>query len=125
MHLYRGVPRGLRSTTRLRVAAGLRQRYRGRKNDARSDKGFRIGEACSTWPLPVSEMELRYGCGFNRLLLVVSGFYPLQPASSNLWLAAKAGVIGAAFSIALAIRNRTVVLDTDLVDNVTDGTLRL
>jgi hypothetical protein len=42
-----------------------------------------------------------------------------------LWLAAKAGLVGAAFSIALAIRGRTVALDTDLLDNVTDGTLRL
>lgn len=38
---------------------------------------------------------------------------------------AKAGLIGAAFSIALAIRDRTVALDTELVANVTDGTLRL
>ena len=51
--------------------------------------------------------------------------YPLHPASSDLWLAAKAGLVGAAFSIALAIRGRTVALDTDLLDNVTDGTLRL
>lgn len=42
-----------------------------------------------------------------------------------LWLAAKAGLVGAAFSIAMAIRNRTVALDTDLLANVTDGTLRL
>jgi hypothetical protein len=59
------------------------------------------------------------------LLFVASRFYPLQPASSDLWLAAKAGLVGAAFSIALAIRGRTVALDTDLLDNVTDGTLRL
>ena len=59
------------------------------------------------------------------LLFMASGFYPLQPASSDLWLAAKAGLVGAAFSIALAIRGRTVALDTDLLDNVTDGTLRL
>ena len=59
------------------------------------------------------------------LLFVASALYPLQPASSDLWLAAKAGLVGAAFSIALAIRGRTVALDTDLLDNVTDGTLRL
>jgi hypothetical protein len=59
------------------------------------------------------------------LLFVASWFFPLQPASSDLWLAAKAGLVGAAFSIALAIRGRTVALDTDLLDNVTDGTLRL
>jgi hypothetical protein len=38
---------------------------------------------------------------------------------------ARADLVGAAFSIALAIRGRTVALDTDLLDNVTDGTLRL
>jgi hypothetical protein len=59
------------------------------------------------------------------LLFVASRFYPLQDTSSDLWLAGKAGLVGAAFSIALAIRNRTVALDTDLLDNVTDGTLRL
>jgi hypothetical protein len=59
------------------------------------------------------------------LLSVASHFFPFQEASSDLWLAGKAGLIGAAFSIALAIRSRTVALDTDLLDNVTDGTLRL
>jgi hypothetical protein len=59
------------------------------------------------------------------LLFMASWFYPVQESSSDLWLAAKAGVVGAAFSIALAIRARTVALDTDLLDNVTDGTLRL
>jgi hypothetical protein len=59
------------------------------------------------------------------LLFVASRFYPFQEASSDLWLAAKAGLIGAAFSMALAIRGRTVALDTELLDNVTDGTLRL
>jgi hypothetical protein len=59
------------------------------------------------------------------LLFIASWFHPFQESSSDLWLAAKAGVVGAAFSIALAIRARTVALDTDLLDNVTDGTLRL
>jgi hypothetical protein len=47
------------------------------------------------------------------------------PELVPLWLAAKAGLVGSAFSIALAIRGRTVALDTDLLANVTDGTLRL
>ena len=59
------------------------------------------------------------------LLFLASWLDPLQDPSSDLWLAAQAGLVGAAFSIALAIRNRTVALDTDLLDNVTDGTLRL
>jgi hypothetical protein len=59
------------------------------------------------------------------LFSVVSRFFPIETASSDLWLAGNAGLVGAAFSIALAIRNRTVALDTDLLDNITDGTLRL
>jgi hypothetical protein len=59
------------------------------------------------------------------LLFLASQLYPLQGASNDLWLAGKAGLVGAAFSIALAIRNRTVALDIDLLDNITDGTLRL
>lgn len=59
------------------------------------------------------------------LLFLADRLFPISEASSNLWLAAKAGLVGAAFSIALAIRGRTVALDTDLLDNVTDGTLRL
>lgn len=59
------------------------------------------------------------------LLFVANCFYPFPDPSVNLWLAAKAGVVGAVFSIALAIRGRTVALDTDLLDNVTDGSLRL
>jgi hypothetical protein len=58
------------------------------------------------------------------LLFVASRFYPLQPASSDLWLAAKAGLIGAAFSIALAIRGRTVALDIDLLDKFAGLQLR-
>jgi hypothetical protein len=59
------------------------------------------------------------------LLFVASWCYPEPTASNNFLLAAKAGVVGAAFSIALAIRGRTVALDTDRLDNITDGTLRL
>ena len=59
------------------------------------------------------------------LLFGASRFYPEPTASTDFLLAAKAGLVGAAFSIALAIRGRTVALDTDLLDNVTDGTLRL
>jgi hypothetical protein len=59
------------------------------------------------------------------LLFVASWLHPFQDAGADLWLAGKAGLVGAAFSIALAIRGRTVALDTDLLDNVTDGTLRL
>jgi hypothetical protein len=61
----------------------------------------------------------------TSLLFMASWLLPFQEPSGDLWLAAKAGLVGAAFSIALAIRGRTVALDTDLLDNVTDGTLRL
>jgi hypothetical protein len=59
------------------------------------------------------------------LLFLASRLFPFSQPSSDLWLAAKAGLIGAAFSIALGIRGRTVALDTELLDNITDGTLRL
>ena len=59
------------------------------------------------------------------LLFLASQLFPFSQPSSDLWLAAKAGLIGAAFSIALGIRGRTVALDTELLDNITDGTLRL
>jgi hypothetical protein len=60
------------------------------------------------------------------LLFVPTRFHVFSDPDLNcIWVAAKAGVIGAAFSIALAIRGRTVALDTDRLANVTDGTLRL
>jgi hypothetical protein len=62
---------------------------------------------------------------FLNLLFIASHYYPFQDASSNLWLAAKAGLVGAAFSIALGIRNRTVALDLNRLDNISDGVLRL
>jgi hypothetical protein len=72
-------------------------------------------------------LKWSYGVGaiLIGLLFLASWLHPVKEASSDLWLAGKAGLVGAAFSIALAIRGRTVALDTDLLDNVTDGTLRL
>jgi len=49
------------------------------------------------------------------LLFVVGRFFPFQNISNDFWLAGIAGLVGAAFSIALAIRNRTVALDIDLL----------
>jgi hypothetical protein len=46
-------------------------------------------------------------------------------AGDDLLLAGQAGLIGAAFSIALAVRSRTVALDTDRWSNASDGLLRL
>jgi hypothetical protein len=62
---------------------------------------------------------------FLNFLFIASHYYPFPDTSSNLWLAAKAGLVGAAFSIALGIRNRTVGLDLNRLDNITDGVLRL
>ena len=60
------------------------------------------------------------------LLFLASRLFPFHQTSSNLlWLAGEAGLVGAAFSIALAIRNRTVAPDTYPLDNLTDATLRL
>jgi hypothetical protein len=65
------------------------------------------------------------GAIMMALLFVASHFYPFQNVSDNVWLAAKAGLVGAAFSIALGIRNRTVALGANSRDNISDGILRL
>jgi hypothetical protein len=60
------------------------------------------------------------------LLFLLSRYYRFDNPSSNLWLAGKAGLVGAAFSIALAVRGRAAVaLDIDPRTNIMDGTLRL
>lgn len=60
------------------------------------------------------------------LLLTVSMLLPAPPKPlEHLWLAGQAGLAGAAFSIVLAIKSRTVALDTDLTGNASDGLLRL
>jgi len=56
---------------------------------------------------------------------IVGALFPFAETSSDIWLAAKGGLVGSVFSIALAIRNRTVALDRDRYDNITDGVLRL
>lgn len=58
-------------------------------------------------------------------LIVASWLHPFADTSSNIWLAAKGGLIGSGFSIALAIRSRSVGLDIDRIDNIIDGILRL
>jgi hypothetical protein len=58
-------------------------------------------------------------------LLLARTYVPLHEISTDLWLAAEAGLVGAAFSIALAIKSRTVALDTEPLANATDGVLRL
>jgi hypothetical protein len=50
---------------------------------------------------------------------------PFHEIPIDLWLAAEAGLVGAAFSIALAIKSKTVALDTEPLANATDGVLRL
>lgn len=72
---------------------------------------------------------LAWAAGAGAVMLVIlaiaSRLYPFIQTADNLWLAAKAGLVGAAFSIALGIRGRSVGLDIDRVDNITDGVLRL
>jgi hypothetical protein len=51
--------------------------------------------------------------------------YPFSTPSGNIWLAARAGTVGAFFSIALAIRNRTVLTNLYRRDNFADATLRI
>lgn len=66
-------------------------------------------------------------CIVLGLLLVALGLkFPLVSTPiGNILLAGQAGLAGAAFSIVLAIKSRTVALDTDLVGNASDGLLRL
>ena len=61
----------------------------------------------------------------SAIFFAAGHVWPFGAVSNDLWLAGTAGLVGSAFSIALAIRNRTVALDTDWLDNVTDGVLRL
>jgi len=58
-------------------------------------------------------------------LLLARRYVPIPDISTDLWLAAEAGLVGAAFSIALAIKSRTVALDMERRANATDGVLRL
>jgi hypothetical protein len=61
------------------------------------------------------------------MALLVGGEWLIgRPAASdNLLMAGQAGLMGAAFSIALAVRSRTVALDTERRSNAADGLLRL
>ena len=64
------------------------------------------------------------------LLFILSWLFPFpidhpSSSSSDVWLAAKAGLVGAAFSISQAIHGRNVAFGTDKLDNITDGVLRL
>jgi hypothetical protein len=97
----------------------------GAKGTVAAAKAFVLGKRAARGRFQYLKWSYGSAAVLIGLLFVASRFYPFQEASSDLWLAAKAGLIGAAFSIALAIRSRTVALDTDLLDNVTDGTLRL
>jgi hypothetical protein len=97
----------------------------GAKGTVAAVKAFVLGKRAARGRFQYLKWSYGAAAVLIGLLFVASRVYPFQEASSDLWLAAKAGLIGAAFSIALAIRGRTVAFDTDLLDNVTDGTLRL
>ena len=67
-------------------------------------------------------------CWCLPLMMVLAGGKWLTghpAAGDDLLMAAQAGLVGAAFSIALAVRSRTVALDTDRWSNASDGLLRL
>ena len=51
--------------------------------------------------------------------------YPFPTSNQNIWLAARAGAVGAFFSIALAISNRTVLTNMYRRDNIADASLRI
>lgn len=67
-------------------------------------------------------------CGVVLLLalaLLHAGAAAPASAADDFLLAGQAGLAGAMFSIALAIRSRTVALDTDIRGNASEGLLRL
>jgi hypothetical protein len=52
-------------------------------------------------------------------------YFRFPEPSGSIWLAARAGTIGAFFSIALAIRDRTVLTNLQRRDNLADAALRI
>lgn len=62
---------------------------------------------------------------FCLLTLVQHVIWTFRDQNLNLWLAGRAGALGAFFSIALAIRNRTVLTNLRRRDNVSDASLRV
>jgi hypothetical protein len=69
---------------------------------------------------------------FTALVLAVLIFTLVQHyvfhfaiTSENIWLAARAGAVGAFFSIALAISDRTVLTNLHRRDNIADSSLRI
>jgi glucan phosphoethanolaminetransferase (alkaline phosphatase superfamily) len=97
----------------------------GAKSTVTAAKAFALGRRAAAGRFQYLKWSAVAAAIILILLFLVGRLFPFFDPSSNLWLAGKAGLVGAAFSIALAIRGRTVALDTDLLDNVTDGTLRL
>jgi len=97
----------------------------GAKKTVAAAKAFVLGKRAARGRFQYLKWSFGTATVLIGLLFLASRLCPFKESSSDLWLAAKAGLIGAAFSIALAIRDRTVALDTELVANVTDGTLRL
>ena len=62
---------------------------------------------------------------FVALTLIQKFVWPFKEQNENIWLAGRAGALGAFFSIALAIRNRTVLTNLRRRDNISDATLRI
>lgn len=63
--------------------------------------------------------------GFAVMTVAQDHLMPFQAAADNLWLAGRAGVLGALLSIGIGIRNRTVAIDLYPTSNIAEGALRL
>lgn len=63
--------------------------------------------------------------GFATSRWFAYAFYDFEPMGNRVWLAAGAGAMGAFFSIATGIRNRTILTDLQLRDNAADAVLRI
>src|SRR5258708_5949574 len=59
------------------------------------------------------------------LFFLAKHWLPFPPDTGGLWLAGRAGTVGAFFSIAIAIRSRTVLTDLHRRDNIADAVLRI
>lgn len=98
---------------------GARKIIEGARDDARNERSV-AGRLQYLAGVVVSCLAL-------GALLSALGVYARipPPISDNVWVAGQAGLLGAAFSVVLAIKGRTVALDTNRWGNVSDGFLRL
>lgn len=129
--LMTGWPRDRRRSYDFKIAMALQLALDGEDNGAR-----KVIESARADALKERETagRLQYLCcaALTWLLLTLGlaglswyGALPVADMAREFVLAGGAGLAGALFSVVLAIRSRTVALDTDLRGNASDSALRL